>query len=238
MAGRALSSFTLLALLTAATSVARADDPQQQIAVGEPSPQAQRQAEPQPPPKLLGFGKGEDGTHAFLFARREAPPVVILGQPGQLEELEVLGIERYPGKFVVDTLELGTIEFRRGAHDNGVIIPGEIGFNAKHPTRTLRGTPDREVFAEAMSKMGFVRRAPSPAQTLPTTGAGVETRARGSRLTSTVAGDRMGPVNMMKKTAKARMKARTFRRPVAKSRVRMTARTRQGASARATGAAH
>lgn len=222
MAGRALSSFTLLALLTAASSVARAEDPQQ-IAVGEPSPQREAADAPSAP-KLLGAGKGEDGTHAFLFGRREASPVVFLGQPGQLQQLEVLGIERYPGVFVVDTLELGTIKFdtARGS----VIIPGDVGFIQKRPTRVMSKTPDRVALAEALGRMGYVRKAPTPAQAI--TGAAARVVAKGKQMTSTGGDHRLGIFSSAKGRGQVTAKARSMRRPTAKlkqkARVRATAR--------------
>ena len=93
MAGRAFHSLSLIVLLAVGSSAARADE--EGIAVGEPSPnQGQRVEAPQPLPKLLGFGKGADGTHAFLFARENQPPVVFIGKPGELREHEVLNMDR------------------------------------------------------------------------------------------------------------------------------------------------
>jgi hypothetical protein len=227
MAGRALPSFTLLFLLTAGASQALAQD--EGIAVGEPSPNGgERQAAA--PPKLLGSGKGADGTHVFLFGRQGAPPVVYMGQPGDLKEVEVLGIERYPGKFVVDTFEHGEIHFNtpnRGSKTWSVTIPGEVGFNAKHPTVTLSGKPDHAVFAEALQRMGYVRRTPHSAQTLP------EFLGRvlgGGRATTSLAGgERMGGITAMHKSSAAKMKARRFRTKA--TRMRPMARTRMTATA-------
>jgi hypothetical protein len=208
--------------------VALADN-ENDIAVGEPSPNGQRQAAP--PPKLLGSGKGADGTHVFLFGRQGAPPVIYMGQPGQLKELEVLGIERYPGKFVVDTFERGEMIFNtpnRGSTSWSVTIPGEVGFNAKHPTVVLKGAPDQAVFVEAMGRMGYVRRTPLSSQTLPgSSGRAMEST---SASTSLAGGDRMGAFTMMKKSA-ASMRARKVRRPV--SRAKMMAKSRVPKSGRA-----
>lgn len=209
MAGRALSSFFVLALLAAGSSSARAEN--ETIAVGEPSPGQQQQAEApaRPLPKLLGFGKGEDGTHVFLFGREGAPPVVFIGQPGDLKELEVLGIERGKGKFMVDTLEIGDIVFN--TTEKSVIIPGEIGFNSKRPTRVMKGTPDKAVFVEALARMGYVRRAASPAQTLPSALGKVV--ARGRQLASgTHTGGRVGVFNKATRSGTS-MRARLPRRP-------------------------
>lgn len=226
MAGRALPSLALLTLLTAGSSQALAQN--EGIAVGEPNPNGgERQAAA--PPKLLGSGKGADGTHVFLFGRQGAPPVVYMGQPGQLKEVEVLGIERYPGKFVVDTFEHGEIHFNtpnRGSTAWSVTIPGEVGFNAKHPTVTLNGTPDREVLGEALGRMGYGRRTPLSSQTLPEFLGRVLSGARSS---STLAGGgRSDALTMMKKGSTS-MKARRFRRPTAKTRMRPMARTRMTA---------
>jgi hypothetical protein len=232
MAGRALTSSALLFFLVAGSSQALA---QEGIAIGEPNPSAPQEQAERPAaavPKLLGSGKGADGTHVFLFGRQGAPPVIYMGQPGQLQEVEVLGIERYPGKFVVDTFEHGEMQFNtpnKGSRSWSVTIPGEVGFNAKHPTRVLSGAPDKAVFVEAMQRMGFVRRTPLSSQTLPPpTGRAVENT---SVSTSLAGGDRLGGVTMMKKTA-ATMKARRFRRPTARAkaiRTRPAARTRMTA---------
>lgn len=233
MAGRALPSFTLLFLLTAGSTAALADEGEN-IAVGEPNPNGEA-ARPAAPPKLLGSGKGADGTHVFLFGRQGAPPTVFIGQPGQLQELEVLGIERYPGKFVVDTFERGEIHFNtpnRGSNRWSVTIPGEVGFNAKHPTVVMSGAPDKAVFVEAMQRMGYVRTTPHSAQTLPGSSGRVLESTRSS--TSLAGGGRMGALTMLKKSA-ASMKARKLRRPTASAkttRMRPTARTRMTATAR------
>jgi hypothetical protein len=231
MAGRALPSSALLLFLVAGSSQALAQN--EGIAIGEPNPSApQEQAAPSPP-KLLGSGKGADGTHVFLFGRQGAPPVIYMGQPGQLQEVEVLGIERYPGKFVVDTFEHGEMQFNtpnRGSKSWSVTIPGEVGFNAKHPTRVMSGAPDQAVFVEAMQRMGYVRKTPLSSQTLPPPSGRAVENTRVS--TSLAGGDRLGGVTtMMKKTA-ATMKARRFRRPTARAktiRTHPTARTRMSA---------
>ncbi len=228
MAGRALPSLSALLFLLAGSSQALAQN--EGIAVGEPNPNGgERQAAPVP--KLLGSGKGADGTHVFLFGRQGAPPVIYMGQPGQLQEVEVLGIERYPGKFVVDTFEHGEMQFNtpnRGSKTWSVTIPGEVGFNAKHPTVVMSGAPDKAVFVEAMQRMGFVRRTPLSSQTLPaSSGRAVEN----TKVSTSLAGDRLGAFTMMKKSA-ASMKARKFRRPTARAkaiRTRPTARTRMTA---------
>lgn len=230
MVGRALPSFSLLFLLAAGSTTALAENGEN-IAVGEPSPNAQREAAP--PPKLLGSGKGADGTHVFLFGRQGAPPVVFMGQPGDLREVEVLGVERFPGKFVVDTFEHGEIHFNtpnRGEKGWSVTIPGEIGFNAKHPTVVMRGAPDRAVFDEAMQRMGYVRRTPLSSQTLPASSA---RNQAATRLSTTLSGgERMGGILAMAKKKAASMKARKFR-PTARAkttaRARTTARTRMSA---------
>ena len=226
MAGRALTSFTLLFLLSAGSSRAFAQD--EGIAVGEPNPNGgERQAAA--PPKLLGSGKGADGTHVFLFGRQGAPPVVYMGQPGDLKEVEVLGIERYPGKFVVDTFEHGEIHFNtpnRGSKEWSVTIPGEVGFNTKHPTVTMRGKPDQAVVGEALSRMGYRRSTPLSSQTLPEFLGRVLGGARSTSLTS--GGERMGGVTAMHKSSTAKMKARKFRSS-AKTRLRPMARTRMTA---------
>jgi hypothetical protein len=230
MVGRALPTFSaLLFLLSAGSSQALAEG--EGIAIGEPNPGAGAgQPQAAPVPKLLGSGKGADGTHVFLFGRQGAPPVIYMGQPGQLQEVEVLGIERYPGKFVVDTFEHGEMQFNtpnKGSRTWSVTIPGEVGFNAKHPTRVLSGKPDQAAFVEAMQRMGFVRRTPLSSQTLPTSsGRGLVENTRAQ--TSVAGGDRLGGVQMMKKSA-ASAKARRFRRPTARAktiRAHATARTR------------
>ncbi|HEU5058227.1 MAG TPA: hypothetical protein VFU21_16960 [Kofleriaceae bacterium] len=229
MAGRALPSFLALFLLTATSSAALADG--DDGSAGDPAPAAEQPAEKPALPKLLGSGKGADGTHAFLFGRQGAPPVIYMGQPGQLRELEVLGIERYPGKFVVDTFERGEIHFNtpnRGSKAWSVTIPGDLGFNAKNPTVVMSDAPDEAVFLEAMQRMGFVRRTPLSSQTLPSSAPG-RLAEKPSVSTSLAAGDRMGVVTMMKKGA-AHMKARAFRRPTARAK---TTRARPVARARA-----
>jgi hypothetical protein len=230
MSGRALPSFTLLFLLAAGSSQAFADNGEG-IAIGEPNPNGGGERQAAAPPKLLGSGKGADGTHVFLFGRQGAPPVVYMGQPGDLKEVEVLGIERYPGKFVVDTFEHGEIHFNtpnRGSREWSVTIPGEVGFNAKHPTVKLSGKPDQAVLGEALQRMGYVRRTPHSAQTLP------EFLGRvlgGGRATTSLAGgERMGGITAMHKSSAARMKARRFRaktsrlRPMARTRMTVTAK--------------
>ena len=213
MAGRALPSLTLLFLLTGASTALAQEG--EGIAIGEPNPSApQEQAQRAAPPKLLGSGKGTDGTHVFLFGRQGAPPTIFMGQPGQLREVEVLGIERYPGKFVVDTFEHGEMVFNtpnRGSKSWSVTIPGEIGFNAKNPTRVLSGAPDEAAFVEAMQRMGFVRRTPLSSQTLPApSGARLAENSRAS--TALSGGGLTGAVTMMKKGA-ASLKARRLRKP-------------------------
>jgi hypothetical protein len=214
MAGRALTSSALLLFLVAGSSQALAQD--EGIAIGEPNPSAPQGQAERPAaavPKLLGSGKGADGTHVFLFGRQGAPPVIYMGQPGQLQEVEVLGIERYPGKFVVDTFEHGEMQFNtpnKGSRSWSVTIPGEVGFNAKHPTRVLSGAPDKAVFVEAMQRMGFVRRTPLSSQTLPPPSGRVVENTRAS--SSLAGGDRLGGVTLMKKSA-VTAKARRFRRP-------------------------
>ena len=225
MAGRALPSFAFLLLLTAGSSAAFAQEGEG-IAVGEPNPNGGAQGQAAPPPKLLGSGKGQDGTHVFLFGRQGAPPVIYMGQPGQLQEVEVLGIERYPGKFVVDTFEHGEIHFNtpnRGSKSWSVTFPGEVGFNAKNPTVTLSGAPDKAVFVEAMQRMGYVRRTPLSSQTLPATIGRLVENLRSS--TSVAGGNRQGAITMMKKGASA--KAR-YRRPTARLKTRFTGRTTTG----------
>ena len=234
MAGRALPSFFLALFLAAGSSQAFAQN--EGIAVGEPNPNGGEGQRAAPPPKLLGSGKGADGTHVFLFGRQGAPPTIFMGQPGDLKEVEVLGIERYPGKFVVDTFEHGEIHFNtpnRGSKAWSVTIPGEVGFNAKHPTVVLSGTPDRAVFVEAMQRMGYVRRTPLSSQTLPgSSGAGLTAATRSS--TQLDGGGRMGALTALKKGGAAAMKARKVRRtsahakttrfrPAARIRSRMTA---------------
>ncbi len=229
MAGRALPSFALLLFLAAGSSRALADN-NEGIAVGEPNPNG-GERQPAAPPKLLGSGKAADGTHVFLFGRQGAPPVIYMGQPGQLKELEVLGIERFPGKFVVDTFEHGEMHFNtpnKGSKSWSVTIPGEIGFNAKHPTVVMSGAPDQAVFAEAMQRMGYVRKTPHSAQTLPgTIGRVVETIRSQSSLRG---GNRSGVFDMHESRG-VKAKARSFRRPTAKNRTRPVARTRMTATA-------
>ena len=232
MAGRALPSFCLALFLAAGSTAARAEN--EGIAVGEPSPtQQQQQAEtPAPLPKLLGFGKGEDGTHVFLFARQGASPVVFMGQPGDLKELEVLGIERGKGKFMVDTLEMGDLVFN--TTEKSVIIPGEIGFNSKNPTRVLKGTPDKAAFVEAMARMGYARRAPTPVQAA--TQGLVKIIARSRELTTSGNSGRLG---VFQQSAQARGKLRaksSVKRPVA--RVRPGARSGQSVRTSARVRAH
>jgi hypothetical protein len=198
MAGRALPSFTLLFLLTGASTALAQEG--EGIAIGEPNPSApQEQAQRPSPPKLLGSGKGADGTHVFLFGRQGAPPTIFMGKAGELQEVEVLGIERYPGKFVVDTFEHGEIRFttpNRGSKTWSVTFPGEVGFNAKRPTVVLSEAPDKAVFFEAMQRMGYVRKTPLSSQTLPTSsGARVVENTRSS--TALSGGSLTGAVTMM-----------------------------------------
>ncbi len=211
MAGRALPSSALLFLLVAGSSQALAEN--EGIAVGEPNPNGgEAQAAPAAPPKLLGSGKGQDGTHVFLFGRQGAPPVIYMGQPGNLQEVEVLGIERYPGKFVVDTFEHGEMQFNtpnRGSKSWSVTIPGEIGFNAKHPTVTMSGAPDKAVFFEAMQRMGYVRKTPLSSQTLPSSSARL---VESTRASTSLTGGRHGAITAMKKRA-ATLKARNRLKP-------------------------
>ena len=213
MAGRALPSLTLLFLLTGASSALAQEG--EGIAIGEPNPSApQEQAKPSAPPKLLGSGKGTDGTHVFLFGRQGAPPTIFMGQPGELREVEVLGIERYPGKFVVDTFEHGEMVFNtpnRGRKGWSVTIPGEVGFTAKNPTRVMNGAPDEAVFVEAMQRMGYVRKTPLSSQTLPTS-SGARLVDNTSVSTSLAGGGLTGALTMMKKGA-TRLKAQNRRRP-------------------------
>ena len=229
MAGRALTSLTLFFLLAAGSSQALAEG--EGIAIGEPNPNGGQAPQAAPVPKLLGSGKGADGTHVFLFGRQGAPPVIYMGQPGQLQEVEVLGIERYPGKFVVDTFEHGEMRFNtpnKGSKGWSVTIPGEVGFNAKHPTRVMSGAPDKAVFVEAMQRMGFVRRSPLSSQTLPTS-SGRCTVDNTSVSTSLASGNRLGGVTAMMKKTTTSKKARGFRRPTARAkavRTHATARTR------------
>ena len=227
MAGRALPSSALLFLLVAGSSQALAQD--EGIAIGEPNPAQPEQVERAAPPKLLGSGKGADGTHVFLFGRQGAPPVIYMGQPGQLQELEVLGIERYPGKFVVDTFEHGEMVFNtpnRGSKSWSVTIPGEVGFNAKHPTVTMSEAPDKAVFTEAMQRMGYVRRTPLSSQTLPASIGKLVENLRAS--SSRAGGDRQGAITMMKKST-TDAKARNRRRPpTARLKSRFTGRGATG----------
>ena len=209
MAGRALPSFCLVLFLAAGSSQAFAQN--EGIAVGEPNPNG-GEAQAAPPPKLLGSGKGADGTHVFLFGRQGAPPVIYMGQPGQLQEVEVLGIERYPGKFVVDTFEHGEMHFNtpnRGSKSWSVTIPGEVGFNAKHPTVVMGGAPDKAVFVEAMQRMGYVRKTPLSSQTLPSSSARL---VESTRASTSLTGGRHGAITAMKKRA-ASLKARNRLKP-------------------------
>lgn len=211
MAGRALPSFCFLALLAGGSSAARAEN--ETIAVGEPSPQQERTEAPPaaaPLPKLLGFGKGEDGTHAFLFGRKNGPSTVFLGQAGALQELDVLGMERYPGKFVVDTLQVGQIEFH--TTDKSVIIPGDVGFIQKRPTRVMSQTPDKVVFVEALARMGVVP-MPVAAATPPKAIAG-HLLARGQQLAKGKHGERLRSFSR-----RLRTRQRATRRPPTRGRV-------------------
>ena len=227
MAGRALPSLALALLLSAGASSALADT--ETIAVGEPAAQDAPQTERPALPKLLGYGKGEDGTHVFLFGRRNAPPVVFIGQPGALEELEVLNMERVTDKFLVDTLEMGDIVFN--TTEKSVIIPGDVGFIQKRPTRVMKGRPDKAVFVEAMQKMGFVR-APSPVQVPQASGARVIARPR--EMLTTGGPSRLGIFQQTAARSKVTARAKNTRRPTA--RVRSQARGRQAVrtTARAT----
>ena len=226
MVGRAVPSFTLLLLVIGASSPALADN--ESIAVGEPSPQGEQQVERPSLPKLLGYGKGEDGTHAFLFGRKDGPPIVFIGQPGALEELDVLGMERGSGKFLVDTLELGDIVF--DTTDRSVIIPGDVGFIQKRPTRVMRGKPDKAVFEEAMARMGFVR---TPAQLhVPPSSGTVRMLPRPRSLTAVAS---HGRPHILQQSAHQRhtMRVRSVRRPTARTKSTVTGRSRVRTTGRA-----
>jgi hypothetical protein len=231
MAGRALPSFCLALFLAAGSTAARADN--EGIAVGEPSPTQQQQAEtPAPLPKLLGFGKGEDGTHVFLFSRQGQAPVVFIGKPGDLQELEVLGIERGKGKFMVDTLEMGDLVFN--TTERSVIIPGEVGFNSKKPTQVLKGKPDQAAFVEAMARMGYARRAPTAVQSAAQ--GLVKVVARSRELAAANGNKRLG-FFQQSATSRAKIRAKSsVRRPVA--RVRPGARSGQSVRTTARVKAH
>src|SRR5688572_29585500 len=142
MPGRAALSLRFSVLVALATpAVALAEDG------GEQAQRAPRQ-----PPKLLGSGQDAAGVHTFLFGNKGEPSVVVMGKAGELEEYEVLGIKRYPGKFVVDTLEKGEIIF--DTNEGTALIRGSMGFRIpnnpkfKEP-QEFNQAPDPAVFLQA-----------------------------------------------------------------------------------------
>jgi hypothetical protein len=195
MAGRKLPSLLALFLVSALPAVAAAEDAAPDG--GEP--------------KVLGGGADDSGNHLFLFGRPGAGPTVFAGQAGKMRQIDVLGIERFPNLFVVDTLELGTIKFDTTPGRRGVSIPGDIGFARPddpsfRPTRTFNRMPDANVFVEVMTMM-------RPASAQPAAPRQIEGRALPR-------GTQDGRVRSMKKSAAARFKKKQInRRPPARTRV-------------------
>ena len=205
MARRSLPSLLALFLVSAAPAVAAAEDA---------APDGAAQGEP----KVLGGGADDNGNHLFLFGRPGAGPVVFAGQAGKMREVDVLGIERFPNLFVVDTLELGTIKFDTTPGRRGVIIPGDLGFHQPNdpsfrPTMTFNRMPDPNVFVEVMT---MVR----PASAEPAAPRQIEGRV--------LPRDKQdGRVKSMKRGPRFNKKFRANRRPgTGKHRAKKTARLR------------
>ena len=205
-----LSALILSVSVGAASQLARADEG------GADSP---------PPARILGAGQDEAGNHAVLYRNAHGKAEVHVGQPGHLKEAEVLSVERGKDDFAVDTLEHGLVIFH--TRESRVIFPGDVGFNAKNPTRVFGKAPSTRVMEEFEGRTaagkGQAMEAPS----------GRRTEVRGA-LTEVAAGHR-GVVRAMERTrtrSSASMRARTGVTR-AKAAARLRGRTRARAARRA-----
>lgn len=146
-----LSSVILSVSLVAASQLARADEGKETAS--------------HPPARILGAGQDEAGNHAVLYRNSQGKAEVHVGQPGHLKEIEVLSIERGKDSYAVDTLEHGLVIFH--TRESRVIFPGDVGFNAKNPTRVFGKAPTTHVTehfegrGEAGKAQGRAMRSPS-----------------------------------------------------------------------------
>lgn len=97
------------------------------------------------------------GNHAVLVRSGERM-AVLMGKPGQMTALDVVGAQRSGPSFMVDTLQEGLIEFN--TRDKAAIIRGDVGFIQRRPTRTFSKSPDKAVVDKVNAMM-----APKPAAT-------------------------------------------------------------------------